>query len=208
MNNALVFKLNNQKSLCLISDGLSMKEVYTCYHLEMYWCVDEKKLLIGQDSSGDIAHQFERLLPLALEQKLMLDSSIQKNLGFYLNEIFADRKSFLNLVYKYASEGKYTYWIGMNYLMASTCAPHNPVVVTWMYNDANGDIILEVTEMFSWSEQEIASPEEMDRYFAFLKNYKPILKQVISQKVAEQWLRKAKKWYKIFYDNEQKECGR
>ncbi|MBI2352801.1 hypothetical protein HYV11_00980 [Candidatus Dependentiae bacterium] len=41
-----------------------------------------------------------------------------------------------------------------------------------------------------------------------LKNYKPILKQVIPQKVAEQWLRKAKKWYKVFYDNEQKACGR
>ncbi|MBI2352975.1 hypothetical protein HYV11_01880 [Candidatus Dependentiae bacterium] len=206
--NKLKFTLDKKKSLCLISDNLPLKEVYICYFLEMYWCEDEKNIIIGKNDAGGFLEKFKLLLPLALEQKLMLDESIKKNLGYYWNEIFADRKSFVNLVYKHASDGKYTYWIGMNYFMASTCAPHDPVVTTWMYNDTNGDIILEITERFTWSEQEIASPEEMDRYFAFLKNYKPILKQVIPQKVAEQWLKKAKKWYKIFYDNEQKACGR
>ncbi|MBI2352856.1 hypothetical protein HYV11_01265 [Candidatus Dependentiae bacterium] len=206
--NTLKLTCDKTKSIQIVSDNLPIEQVYICYHLEMYWCEDKEKIIIGKNDAGGFLEKFELLLPLVLEQKLVLDVSIQKSLGFYLNEIFADRESFVNLKYEYYDSCAYSDWIGMHYFMTSTCAPHDPVVTTWMYNDINGDIVLEVTEMFSWSEQEVASSEEMDRYFEFLKNFKPILKQVIPKKVAEQWLRKAKKWYKIFYDNEQKACGR
>ncbi|MBI2352853.1 hypothetical protein HYV11_01250 [Candidatus Dependentiae bacterium] len=204
----LKFILDEQKSLCLVSDNLPMQEVYTCYHLKMYWCNDKNRLLIGQDSSGEFVYQFERLLPLALKHQLKLDASIKKSFGFYWNEIFADRRSFVNLAYRYTDDNKTLNWIGTKYILSETLDSVSPSITTWLYNNEDGDIILEVTEMFTWSEQEVASSEEMDRYFEFLKNFKPILKQVIPKKVAEQWLRKAKKWYKIFYDNEQKACGR
>ncbi len=208
MMHALIFKLDKKKSLCLISDDLPMEQIYICCQLDMYWLDDKKRLIIGQDDAGGFLEQLERTLSLALQQQLKLDPSIQKSLGYYWNEIFADRRSFVDLVYRYTSNGKHTSWIGKQYLLSNTYDEVDPTVSTWIYNNAYGDIILEVTPMFVWAGDEITTQEELDRYFAFLKDYKPILQQIIPQAIAQEWLEQAQKWYKVFYDNEQKDCGR
>ncbi len=209
MNNTLLFTLDEKRSLLFVSKDMPMEQVHSCYEIEMYWLDDKQKILIGINASGSLAYRFNYMLPLAIKQKLQLDGSIKKSLGYYWNEIFADRSSCVDLRYELHSQGSYSSWVGTDYFVSGThyLAP-KPHLSTWLYNDKNGDIILEVTPMFDWSGHEVPEQEEMDRYFAFLKNYEPVLRQVIPREVAQQWLEQTKKWYKIFYDNEQKECGK
>ncbi len=206
--NGIKFKYDDKQSMYVLSDGLPIKQVYTCYDLEMYWVNNKQRLLIGQNDAGEIFFKLESMLSLALQQQLKLDPSIQKSLGYYWNEIFADRGALVDLVYEYDPVCKYESWIGTKYYMICTVYPHNPTITTWIYNNEYGDIILEVTPMFVWAGDEVTTQEELNRYFAFLKDYKPILQQIIPQAIAQEWLEQAQKWYKVFYDNEQKDCGR
>jgi len=200
--NKILFKLNERKSLCLISSTLPIEQVYLCYDLKMYWVDNNDMDLIGQDSAGELIEQFERVLYAALDQKLILDKSIRKNLGYYWNEIFADRESFVDLVYDLNVFGSPVGWVGSKYLVWSTQAPSYPLISTWMYNDMNGNIVLEVSEMFAWSKEE--DVDQNNKYAVFLKNYKPLFKEIISQRIAQQWLHQVQELYAVFYKNEQK----
>ncbi len=207
MNNTLWFAVDKKRSLCFVSEGIPMDQVYLCFDLKLYWIDETQKILIGMETPSGFAYKFERMLPLVIEQEMKLDTSIQKNLGYYLNEIMADRSMYVDLVCKMDKNDSYPSWIGMKYLMCETyhLAP-KPHLVTWLYNDKQGNIILEVAPMFSWSHQEVPEQEELDRYFEFLKNYKPVLKQIIPRESAQLWIELMKKWYAIFEINERKVC--
>lgn len=58
---------------------------------------------------------------------------------------------------------------------------------TWLYNDASGSIIIEVAPDYRWDIYK--KRRQIIPYKSFIKNYKPILKQVLSYDIALRWLK-------------------
>ncbi len=193
----LIFKLDELEFIKFVPDhDLNCEETkHCCDHAKIYFIHEQQSLLIGQNPSGDILNQFAKNLGNALDNKLQLHESITQNLGFMINEYY-------HQIFSPNSES--SYWVGLNYEIWSTMGDANTYTTTWLYNDDKGDIILEITPLYTWSfqENEIENPM-FTTYDEFIKNYKPILRRVIPHKIAQAWLKKAHQWYGIFYKNEQ-----
>ena len=73
------------------------------------------------------------------------------------------------------------HWVGYRSLLWS----HE--VATWLYNDENGSIILEITPIFPGDFYD----EDKTSYNQWIQNYKPYLLRKLSKEVAQQWLDQA-----------------
>ena len=203
MNHKVDFKLLDTESMEWVSEDLPIDQVYTCRDLDIYWHDDTFNLLIGIESAGDVLF-FVKKLSDAMAGNLRLHSSIQPGLGYIWNEIFQEKSGFF---YEPSEDGKDCHWVGSNYHLWGTHGKDvNPHVTTWLYNDEQGNIILEVTEMYRWSSLEYDSADAIPfvSYEDFIKNYKPIFKKIIPKHVAQRWLLQAQQLYEVFYENEQK----
>ena len=70
--------------------------------------------------------------------------------------------------------------------------PHG--ISSWLYWSGT-EIIFEVTKSYPWVFRDPKKNEKYYSYEEFLKNYKPIFKETISQQTAQEWFEKALSWY-------------
>ena len=98
------------------------------------------------------------------------------------------------------------YWIGFDYNIWSTYGDANPLITTWLYNDENNNIIIEMTRDYPWHFIELDSPSEDPDYITyeeFMKDYKPLIYRVIPRYVAITWLEQVMKVYRGLFKTEQ-----
>ena len=202
--NELSLRLNKFESLVFASSELLISKVYSCYELNFFIKKREKKTLIGIGSAGVFVDKFIKVLSLALKNKLKLNRSIIKSLGYYWNEIFANREGKVNLIHEKNDEGVVD-WVGLKHYLFDTSADDS-CVSSWLYNDKDGNIILEITELFKWPIKEKYSEKnkEFSNYINFLNNYKPTAKVCITPGYAKQLLQNLHILYEVFDLNEQK----
>lgn len=161
--------------------------------------------MIGVTSAGTFAEQFIKSLSLAVEQKLILDKSIIQNLGYCWNDILAGRKDKLTLINE--DYGEFVDWVGLKYYLFGSYADSDLYVSTWLYNDQDGNIVFEVTELFKWSIKKTYSEQDPEflQYLEFLKGYQSIIKVIITPGYAKDLLENIQTLYKLFQQNEQKQ---
>lgn len=205
----LIFRLSEFELVKLVPDyDMDCEQVaHCCDHVKVYFVSGHKELELVYSSSGDALEQLSSRLAKVIDNKLQLHESIVKNLGFMENEYDYEypahihNSMFYQIPYK-QSEG--TYWIGQDYKVWSVTGYADPFTATWLYNDVEGNIIFEITPLYRWSFRE-DEPEDPDfvTYEEFMKSYKPIIRRIIPRTIAQVWLKRAIRWYKIFYKNEQ-----
>ncbi len=61
--------------------------------------------------------------------------------------------------------------------------------MTWLYNDFDGKIVMQVNTIYPWFFAEACSKDLDISYDEWLPNYKILYKAIISKDVAEQWLK-------------------
>lgn len=133
-------------------------------------------------------HQIECLNSLiseAIESKATLHESIRYDIGYLWNEEMQNKPGL-----SYFKIDKVAHWVGLKNLVWSTSSNCNPVLSTWIYNEPNGSIILEITPSYPWH---FTDPEEVDpkiyiSYEEWMKTYKPFLIRTISKDIALKWL--------------------
>ena len=134
-----------------------------------------------------------------LDNKLQLHSSIRQDLGYLWNEKLAD-SSEVELYYA-TLEGR-KYWVGKDYILFDTPDSFKESLTTWMYNDASGEIVIEITPSYRWH---FDDPDPNDSsyitYDEFMKDYKPILLLKIPKHIAEAWLKQAQDLLRIVQTN-------
>ena len=81
------------------------------------------------------------------------------------------------------------FWVGSKNLLWETRGDFNPVLETWLYNNENSEIVLEITPSYRWHFSDPAPDEEYVSYEEFMRNYQPLLFRIISVKIAKQWIR-------------------
>ena len=144
-----------------------------------------KKYDLRYDNYISSTPRFRDRLIEALENKLLLDSSIKKSLGFYQSQYYK-KNNRKNLKYDVSDEGR-TYWIGYRYQLFGSNGIEVPA--SWLYNDQLGNIVLEITPIYPWFFSEPKPGEVFIKYSEWMKTYKPILIRTITKETAEQWLK-------------------
>lgn len=202
--NELLLKLTESESLKIITkNNINFDEIdFCCSELQVYFLnIKENQLQIGQESAGLVFEAFIKRLKKSINNKLQLHESITQNLGIMWNEKFQGKSGFFMVP---TPSGKSNYWVGLDYEIWETFNDINPYVTTWMYNDYNGNIILEVTPFYKWSvqEQEDDDPDFIT-YDEFMKNYTPLIHRVIPREIADAWVEQAMKVYRGFFSTEE-----
>lgn len=139
------------------------------------------------------------LLKKVLNQKLFLDSSMIKDIGYFHNEHLC-RTSQLP-TYEFSNGG--IDWIGYSYHLWS--ARDGLISLdSWIYNGPDGSIIFEITPLYPYM---FSEPEEEPGYITYdewIKTYKPYFITTLSKKTAQDWLERAEIIIKTVENNQKK----
>ncbi len=143
-------------------------------------CTPAATYKLAEEWVKALPNDFAQLLDKAINKKLKLDKSVKENVGLMWNRLQHGDTDF---VYEKCV------WVGIRNMAFTTPANIQPNVSTWIYNKANGTIVLEVTENYFWHYLEKDKGKNYETYEAFIKRYKPLAVIVIPEETAKYWLK-------------------
>lgn len=203
----LIFKLSGLDFIKIVPNyDIDIEYAFLCTEAKVYFG-GLQELYIGEEIIAEIFRSFILRLKKAIKGELQLHEFLTQNLGFIYNECFDDRPESM-MVEIPNSFNKH--WVVYDYKMWSGSDDNlNYRVATWMYNDKEGNIVLQVTKTYPWFYIENGDIERPDfiYYDDFIKNYKPLLTYIIPHEVAILLLEQAEGWMNVFSENE-KFCER
>ncbi|MBP6870238.1 hypothetical protein KBC04_05120 [Candidatus Babeliales bacterium] len=139
-----------------------------------------QRIFITQDSTLDIfISTLHKLLRKGVHQELLLHKSMIENPGYLYNQWLNEADT--NLIYL-TNQYHETYWVGFKYQLTSH------VYTSWIYNNKKGDIIFEMTPIYPASLIDESNPIEVANYKKWMKNYQPVVTEIIPKEIAQQWL--------------------
>ena len=192
------FVINKNKKIVLRSQD-PFDEISCCYDGCIFLAQQEHTILLSNDDILDNMRVFAALLGKALNNSLSLHSSLSKDIGYVYNQyshfLWSDNSSEIDHFF-YEYENKKNDWIGMRYHLWA--AQNN---VTWLYNNENGEIILEITPFYPYLH---TNPSEEPQYIFFeewVKTYQPYFKIIVSKNIAQLWLEQANQVIQQIYAN-------
>ena len=109
------------------------------------------------------------------------------DIGYLYNQLLVDEVP-------YKVKGKI--WHGYDYLVWEGSSNEQRVAI-WLYNNSNGEITLHITEKYGDKLK-----DKGISYKQFMKNYKPILTEVIPHQVIRKWLAQCEYLYWQLQENE------
>lgn len=189
------FRLNESEAIILVFQN-SLDMQHSCSPSKIVFIADAKKILLSNDSIQENMYVLRSLLTKALQNNLTLHESIEINnnlktdIGYMYNEYRQDKP---DVMYEITEGHKFESWIGNKYLLWAS------ELITWIYNDNNGDILFKLTPNFPGKStmidhNEPSTPEEIENsqwYEEWIKDYKPFLIRKIPRETAQQWLHQA-----------------
>jgi hypothetical protein len=192
--NEFIFVLDDTEKIVVpLSDIL--ENIFPCEELPVIFYQEMKKLILRNDFINETMQKLSALLKKLLKNKLPLHESITKDIGFLWNEELQNKPG---LAYT-KLEGR-DHWVGQLHLLWCT-SNTRPSLVTWLYNDHEGSIILEITPSYPWHHLEPRKGETFIPYEQFMETYKPVLIRKIPIEVAQKWLQQAEEILCVLEDN-------
>ncbi|MBV8660764.1 MAG: hypothetical protein JO129_01290 [Candidatus Dependentiae bacterium] len=190
----LSFIINNHEKF-IINIDCPDNIIHSCNFSKIDLVIKNDHIIIGKSIVDDYAQVLKNKLTLALSNELKLHPSIEKNIGYYWNQDLNEEKPDLFMI-----KGKEeSYWVGgMHFLWATDSSKKNQQYATWLYNDALGNIIFEVTPTYPDTFIDPEDPADVQAYQEWMeKKYKPFFTRIISRETAIQWLDQADMLLKI-----------
>lgn len=170
--------------------------VYWQYEVNIILSNKDHELIIADHSLHYNMQQLAEFLEKALRNELHLHKSIDMDIGYLLNEYIKNNNGF---VIKEFSDGL-SAWIGYDHTVWDSVNNGLPNS-TWLYNDKNNNIILEVTPIYPFFYCDIKEKPNYIPYEKWISEYTPCLATTLSHKTAQQWLDQAKYIIKTIDDN-------
>lgn len=169
------------------------------------YLINEKneRFCIGEKTTSVFFDMLITRLDQAINNKLSLDKSLIQDLGVMYNE-YCHQLPHIDSTFLMVPtiSRETTYWIGLNYKVWSTYNTTSPAFSTWLYNDDQNNIMLEITEDYPWT---FLPDDETNPHFIsyenFMQSYKPFYTRIIPKEVAEQWLKQCKSLLQTIHDN-------
>ena len=187
--NEIVFTLDHDNRIVVQLEH-SLNDIHCCYRAPIIFLSNDVSYRICQRSIQDSLETFVEKLTKALNSQLKLHESITMDIGYLCNESGQEKSSVT-----YTEDGL---WVGWdNKLWASG----KPNLDTWLYNNKNGEIILEITPSYKWHNPDLDRGADYIPYEEWIKSYKPLLIRTIPTDVAKQWLEQADEIVKKIDEN-------
>ena len=198
--NTFTFSLNQYEKL-IISLKNQNDIIDCCYEASIVLNQNNEKVIIGNSTVFIYAELLKNKLILALSNKLQLDSSITRDLGYYWNQDLNEEDP--KLFYLNDKDGKY--WIGINHFLWGTAGGSERKFAAWLYNDSVGNITFQVTPLFSGTLVDWDDSIEVKAYQEWMEtSYEPFFTRIIPKDVAMQWLDQANLILKTIDQNTKK----
>ena len=195
--NLLHFILNQREKLTILLENQN-DIIDCCYEASIVLNINDEKIIIGNNTVFIYAELLKNKLTLALSNKLQLDSSITRDLGYYWNQDLNEEDP--KLFYLNDKDGRY--WIGINHFLWGTVGGAERKFAVWLYNDLVGNITFQITPLFSGTLVDWDDPIEMQAYQEWMEtSYKPFFTRIIPKEVAMQWLNQANLILKTIDEN-------
>lgn len=156
-----------------------------------YECMGTSYLLY-YDFFDDL-NSFKQHLQNCLEDKIVKDDSIKKNIGYYYNQ-YEQKNNRKNLAYKINNGHKF--WVGLDALLFYSSMQFEPV--TWLYSDRIvDDIIFELTPLYPWFYVDHQNTDHFEKYSDWMKTYQPILRSKINKNIIKKWIKQFENFYEL-----------
>jgi len=194
-NTAILFPLTNaQKIIITLEEPLAV--VSWCYEENIVLSQNNSQLLLADGPIYYNMQQLSDLLTKAFNNSLPLHESIKSDIGYLLNEYHKSKKGF---IIKEFANGL-SAWIGYEYFLWQA-QNSNISYSTWLYNDADKNIILEITQLYPYFYCDTKKEPNYIPYKNWIKTYQPYLIAKLSRETAQQWLEQAEYIIKTVDDN-------
>lgn len=178
-------------------DLLPLDQVYSCYILDIWFVGLNQEFKFADEDAGSFCCTIQHKIPKLLNKNLVIDPKKSADLGFLLNQESQNIE-----VPEYGCSDYY--FFGNSY------SSERRYYSSWMYNDLEGNIILEICPKYSWNdedEHDVNYPDFVS-YDQFMKNYQPIIVRTIEPKYLRQWLHQVNILDPIFEKNEHEDLTR
>ncbi len=179
----------NKKATIRICLEENLNLLDCCCRVDMILLYENKQYLLSGADLKDNMYILKNALKKVLNNQLQLHPSIIQDIGYLYNEKLRLKPG---LVYEKFENRDY--WVGGKHLLWG-CD-----LVTWLYNDSDGNIILHITPFYTGdlidNGEDDDEEAEMLAYEAWMvTEYKPFYTIVISPDTARLWLRLAENIY-------------
>ena len=172
----ITFDIKKQEKITIEIEHI--REIHCCYELPIFFIKDNTKIILSIDSIRENMQIFKDQLNNTLSNNLQLHESLKgADIGFLYNQYLQKKPGLF-----YKKFEKVNYWIGINYIVWATNE-----YVTWLYNDEEASIILEITPAYP-KKKNVEQNKQMEPYSKWIKNYSPYLIRKISTETAQEWL--------------------
>lgn len=179
----VIFSLTSNDQIVIRPSGtITMQEMHCCHVAKIFLTQGNSEYVLSSFNLP-FYHEpldiFNNLIFKAIAGELTLPESFTKDIGYIDNEY--EIKQYCNTypMSIKADDALYSY----TYQLFRTTSRN-----TWLYNDKDGSIILEITPNYPWSAYKRRS-SGLISFKKFLKNYRPFYKVKIPIDLAYQWLR-------------------
>ena len=159
--------------------------IHLCDNVEISFHGDIK-LPLSNDCISDSIALLQSLLSKTIDNTLTIPEKSLGNLGYAWNEELhaKDQPNF-------KPPKHYRLWAGLDYHLWSTPGNADVTTDTWLYNDRNANIILEITPTYKWHFSALEQPANAPGfipYAEFMKNYQPYFLRIVPHETASHWL--------------------
>lgn len=198
MIDILRFFITDNESFVMHTDDAD-DVIHCCYQSQVLLHIEDKEIIIGKSIIKDFAERLKKKLALALENALPLHPSIQKNIGYYWNQDLNESEPQLFCDTTWESPG----WVGFYHLLWTTDSRKKyEQYGTWLYNDAQGNIIFEVTQVYPETFIDPEDPADVAAYEAWMEHdYKTFYMRIIPKGLAFIWMNQAEEILQLITDN-------
>jgi len=187
MNNSIfIFNLDKYIKIAIEPDEYDIDTI-DCFQEASFSIIqNNQKTLLSHNFFSPYLEEFIIALKQALQKNRQLDSYLTQNIGYYWNESVNGVNPENPFNENYSLLKKYALW--------------ESHITTWIYNNEQGQIILEITPYYPHTFSDNFSYQD---FLTWMQNYKPLYKTIIPRHVAEQWLAQAQQILDTIDENSQ-----
>jgi len=186
-NHNVTFTLHDAQKI-IIELANPVQKLDCCTEAPIVFLQDSKKVILSTDSVQNNMTILKNILEKALSNKLQLHTSIKEDIGYLYNQysdFLCNKKSKVQDNFGYTKLEGTDIWAGNKYNL------WNSDVISWIYNDADGSIIFELTPAYPENFYYTKLKPQTIPYQEWIKGYKPYLIEKIPHNIAQQWLDQA-----------------
>ena len=192
---AITFEISPTEKIIIQLD-LSLDRLDCCYIVDILLSQFNQEYTLSNEPVRCAMEDLTKFLKQALNNELQLHESITQNIGYLCNEYWQEKEGFV--IDHLTNET--SIWVGYRYRLWEG-NNNNVSTNSWIYNDNNGAIILEITPSYPYTFCEPAEEPDYIPYDEWIKTYKPYLIKTLSIETAQKWLEQSKYITKVIQTN-------